>query len=78
MFYATSTGYTAPAGALVNIQSALQTVLDLVFLGQVPNIFEICGLLLGTFGALSITMGPIISKFIRKKTERDDVYQSIN
>lgn len=78
MFYATSTGYTAPAGALVNIQSALQTVLDLMFLGQEPNLFEVCGLILGTFGALSITMGPIITKFMRKKQETHDIYQSIN
>lgn len=67
VIHAISVGYSGPASALVSIQSVLQTILDAVLFGRIPNYFELIGLFLGIFGAFTLTIGPNIVQIIKNK-----------
>jgi uncharacterized membrane protein len=57
-------GYVGPVFALTNIQVIIQTILDAIFLQQIPNTIEIFSALLGIIGSCTIAVGPeIYSKF---------------
>ena len=54
---AVSLGLAGPASALMNVQSVVQMVLDIIVLEQHPNAMEISSLVLGLAGILLITLG---------------------
>ena len=54
---AVSLGLAGPASALMNVQSVVQMVLDIIVLEQHPNALEISSLVLGLAGILLITLG---------------------
>ena len=54
--YALVIGYVGPVFAISTVQVIFQAVLDIIFLGQLPNIVQIIGSLFGIAGAITMTL----------------------
>jgi drug/metabolite transporter (DMT)-like permease len=70
--YSVTVGIAGPASALANLAAVFQTLLDFFLLGQVLNLMQIVGLVVGLSGAMVLAVGlPIYHKvkglFVSKK-----------
>lgn len=64
--YSVSVGIAGPASALANLAAVFQTLLDFFLLGQVLNVMQIVGLVVGLTGAMVLAIGlPIYHKVKR-------------
>lgn len=63
-------GYAGPVCALSATQNIFTTVLDVVFYSQIPNWYEIAGLIVGLVGAIAISLGPFFAKLCKRKTHK--------
>jgi len=61
--YSISVGIAGPASAMANLAAVFQTILDYFILGQVLNLLQIFGLLIGLIGAIVLAVGASI--FVR-------------
>jgi len=57
-------GYAGPVCALSATQNIFTTVLDTIFYKQIPNGFEISGMIIGLVGAVAISLGPFFAHLI--------------
>jgi drug/metabolite transporter (DMT)-like permease len=57
MNFGLSMGLAGPVYALANIQVIIQTVLDVIFLGQIPNLIQIISAIIGVIAAVTIAVG---------------------
>ena len=55
--YSISVGIAGPASAMANLAAVFQTILDYFILGQVLNLLQILGLLVGLTGAIVLAVG---------------------
>jgi len=53
---ALSCGIAGPVQAIENSKTVVQTVMCIVFLGQIPNLMQIFGLITGSIGVISIVL----------------------
>ena len=64
--YAISVGIAGPASAMANLAAVTQTILDYFLLGQVLNIMQIFGLIVGLLGAMVLAVGvSIYNRLVR-------------
>lgn len=72
--YSISVGVAGPASAMANLAAVFQTILDYFILGQVLNLMQIIGLLVGLAGAMVLAVGVSIYTGVTKmftKTKED-------
>lgn len=55
--YAVSVGIAGPASAMANLAAVTQTLLDFFLLGQLLNLLQIFGLVVGISGAIVLAIG---------------------
>ncbi|CAI2367431.1 unnamed protein product [Moneuplotes crassus] len=67
---AVTCGLAGPVFALANIQVIIQTILQVLINGKVPNLIEIIAAALGVIGACTIALGPDIKNLIQNLSER--------
>ena len=53
---AIASGIAGPVQAIENSKTVVYTVLCIVFLGQIPNLMQISGLVAGMIGVVSIVL----------------------
>ena len=49
-------GVAGPVQAIENSKTVVQTILCIIFLGQIPNLMQILGLVTGAIGVISIVL----------------------
>lgn len=59
-------GYAGPCAALASIQTVIHTALNAIFYKEIPNAYEISGMIIGMTGTMIIYLGPQIWGLIFK------------
>lgn len=72
--YSISVGVAGPASAMANLAAVFQTLLDYFLLGQILNLMQILGLVVGLTGAMVLALGDIIHHKLSSLfgSEKDD------